>query len=164
MAYPPSHQKRHRLGLSEVKIQLTSMMDMFTILLVFLLRSYSVQGQLVAPSQDLTLPSSKSQNPPEAGLEVIISKDWILVNQKPVESMKNVAKMEGYLIPKLYEELSRYAKEAKKVEERYGIPFSGKITIQGDKAIPYKYLIKVLATCGQSDFPNMRLLVYQKGG
>ena len=51
-----------------------------------------------------------------------------------------------------------------KMEELYGAKFSGKVTIQGDKNLPYQVLIKVMATCGQSDYPNMRLVVYQEEG
>jgi biopolymer transport protein ExbD len=55
-----------------------------------------------------------------------------------------------------------YAREAKRMEELYGTKFSGKVTIQGDREIPYKLLVKVMATCGKADYPNMRLVVYKK--
>jgi len=162
MAFIPSHIKRHKENPSEVRVQLTSMMDMFTIILVFLLRIYSTQGQLITPSDDLILPSSKVQQPPELGLDVIVSTDWILVNGKPVARTQDVASQEGYIIPTLQEELLRYAREAEKMETLYGAEFSGKATIQGDKYLPYRLLIKVMATCGQSNFPNMRLVVYRE--
>jgi len=163
MTFIPSHRKRHRRDSGEVRLQLTSMMDMFTILLVFLLKTYSTHGQLINPSRDLTLPTSTIQRQPELGLDVTVSSDWILVNGKPVERTKNIKSQEGYIIPKLKDKLTRYSKEAEKMEETYGIKFSGKVTIQGDKNLPYKLLIKVMATCGQSDYPNMRLVVYRKG-
>lgn len=153
-------RRRDRNG--EVKLQLTSMMDMFTILLVFLLKTYSTHGQLISPSQDLTLPSSISPAPPEVGLDVTVSKDWILVNGKPVERTSVFRNVEGYILPGLEKELEHYAEEGRRLETQYGTPFSGKVTIQGDKYLPYEDLIKVLATCGQSAFPNMRLIVYSK--
>ena len=164
MAFIPSRIKRHKTGPGEMKLQLTSMMDMFTIILVFLLMTYSTHGQLINPSQDLTLPSSIIQHPPELGLDVTVSADWILVNGKPVELTSNVMSYDGYIVPRLQSELRRYAKEALKMEEMYGTKFSGKVTIQGDKNLPYKLLIKVMATCGQSDYPNMRLVVYREEG
>ena len=164
MAFIPSHKKRHITVPGEAKLQLTSMMDMFTIILVFLLKTYSTHGQLINPSQDLTLPTSVIQNEPELGLDVTVSADWILVNGKPVERTENLLTLEGYIVPSLQAELLRYAREAAKMEELYGAKFSGKVTIQGDKNIPYKLLIKVLATCGQSDYPNMRLVVYTEEG
>lgn len=162
MAYIPSHKKRHRRVPREARLQLTSMMDMFTILLVFLLKTYSTHGQLINPSQDLTLPVSRVQQPPELGLDVTVSSDWILVNGKPIEQTPEVARMEGFIIPRLQDELIKYALEAEKMEELYGAKFSGKVTIQGDRRLSYRLLIKVMATCGQSDFPNMRLVVYKQ--
>lgn len=140
------------------------MMDMFTILLVFLLKTYSTHGQLINPSQDLTLPHSKVQQDPELGLDVTVSSDWILVNGKPVIETEDVLTQQGYIVPNLQESLLRYAMEAEKMEEMYGAAFSGKVTIQGDRHLPYRLLIKIMATCGQSDFPNMRLVVYRDDG
>ncbi len=160
MAFVPSHRKKHKTTPGASRLQLTSMMDMFTIILIFLLKTYSTHGQLINPSQDLTLPSSKTEHLPELGLDVTVSSDWILVNEKPIVRMQDVMNLEGYIIPELEEELYVYAREAEKMETMYGAKFSGKVTIQGDKNLPYQLLIKVLATCGQSNYPNMRLVVY----
>ena len=124
------------------------MMDMFTILLVFLLKSYSTHGQLISPSQDLTLPYSRVPNPPEIALDVVVSKDWILVNGRSVEKTSQVDGIDGYIIPSLKTALLRYANEAEKMEMQYGAKFSGKVTIQGDRQLPYRTLIKGMATCG----------------
>jgi biopolymer transport protein ExbD len=164
MAYIPSHKKQHKTNPGEARLQLTSMMDMFTIILVFLLKTYSTHGQLINPSQDLTLPSSMTQQMPELGLDVTVSSDWILVNGKPVVRTSSLESQDGYIVPGLRDELFRYAREAERMEELYGAKFSGKVTIQGDKNLPYRTLIKVMATCGQSDYPNMRLVVYREEG
>ena len=162
MAFIPSHRKRHKTDPGEARLQLTSMMDMFTIILVFLLKTYSTHGQLINPSQDLTLPTSLVQHPPELGLDVTVSADWILVNEKPVEQTQNIISEDTYIVQRLQEELLRYAREAEKMEEIYGAKFSGKVTIQGDKNLPYRLLIKVMYTCGQSNYPNIRLVVYKE--
>ena len=164
MAFIPSHKKQHKTNPGEARLQLTSMMDMFTIILVFLLKTYSTHGQLINPSQDLTLPSSMTQQMPELGLDVTVSSDWILVNGKPVVRTSSLESQDGYIVPGLRDELFRYALEAERMEELYGAKFSGKVTIQGDKNLPYRTLIKVMATCGQSDYPNMRLVVYREEG
>jgi biopolymer transport protein ExbD len=160
MALNSSYKRRRSKDSSEVRLQLTSMMDMFTIILVFLLKTYSTHGQLINPSQYLTLPTSLTQHPPEVGLDVTVSSQRILVNGKPIERMENVAIEEQFLIPKLQDELLRYANEAEGMERRHNVKFSGKVTIQGDKRLPYRYLMKVMYTCAQSKYPNMRFVVY----
>ncbi len=85
-----------------------------------------------------------------------------MVNHEPVEKVGDILVREGLIIDNLQKKLEVYAREAKRMEELYGTKFSGKVTIQGDKEIPYRLLVKVMATCGKSEFPNMRLVVYKK--
>ena len=163
MAFIPSRIKRHDTGPAKVALNLTSMMDMFTIILVFLLKTFSTEGQLIQPSDNLTLPSSTVENPPEIALDVTVSQEWIMVNNEPVIDISSVENQQGIIIAPLRTVLLQYANEAKRMEEMHGIKFSGKATIQGDKNLPFRTILKVMATCGRSDYPNMRLVVYQKG-
>jgi biopolymer transport protein ExbD len=161
MAFIPSHIKKHNMGAGKVKVNLTSMMDIFTNILLFLLVNYATEGMLIQPSEDIRLPKSTTQKSPEIGLDLVISKEWILVNNDPVIKVKDIINQKSFYIIPLQEKLNVFAREAKKMEELYGTKFSGKVTIQGDVTIPYKLLVKVMATCGKSDYPNMRLVVYQ---
>jgi biopolymer transport protein ExbD len=162
MAYIPSRIKRHDTNPGKVSVNLTSMMDMFTIILVFLLISYSTEGSLIQPSDFLTLPTSTIEQSPEVALDVVISKEWVMVNHDPIEKVSNILAQESLIIKSLQEKLAVYSREAKRMEETFGTKFSGKVTIQGDKNISYRLLVKVMATCGRSDYPNMRLVVYKK--
>ncbi len=162
MAFIPSRIKKHDTDPGHIALNLTSMMDMFTIILLFLLKTYSTGGQLIQPSQTLHLPESTVERTPEVALDVVVSKEQILVNDKPVVAMEEVRAQKGFLIPKLQKELQYYADEARKMEESFGIKFSGKVTIQGDRRLPYGDLVKVMYTAGHADYPNMRLVVYRK--
>ena len=162
MAFIPSHVKRHDTDPGAVKVQLTSMMDMFTIILVFLIKAYSTEGTMIHPSKNLTLPLSTIDKSAEMALDVVISKEWVMVNQEPVVKSSEILAFDGLIIKNLQDKLQMYASEAKRMEELYGTKFSGKVLIQGDKNIPYKLLVKVMATCGKAEYPNMRLLVYRK--
>jgi biopolymer transport protein ExbD len=162
MAFIPSRRKKHDTNPGKIRLNLTSMMDMFTIILLFLLKNFSTEGMLIQPSEYLTLPSSTIEKSPEVALDLVISKEWVMVNHDPVEKVSNIITSEKLVIKKLQEKLLVYAREAKRMEELYGTKFSGKVTIQGDREIPYKLLVKVMATCGKADYPNMRLVVYKK--
>ena len=161
MAFIPSRSKRHITDPGKLKINLNAMMDMFTIILLFLLKVYSTEGHLVNPSEDLTLPNSSIEKVSEVSLDLAISKDWLLLNDKPVMRVQDLLASDQIIIPALQNELQKYADGAEKMQERYGRRFSGSITIQGDKELPYRALVKVMATCGRSKYPNMRFLVYQ---
>ncbi|NOZ60474.1 MAG: biopolymer transporter ExbD [Calditrichaeota bacterium] len=164
MAFIPSRRKKHDTDPGKVRLNLTSMMDMFTIILVFLLKTYSTEGMLIHPSDLLTLPTSTIERPAEVALDLIVSKQSVVVNHEEVAKVKNVINQEGLIVPNLLKTLQVYAREAKHMEEMYGTKFSGKVTIQADKEIPYKVLVKIMATCGRADYPNMRLVVYKKEG
>lgn len=163
MAFIPSKRKKHNTNPGKVKLNLTSMMDMFTIILVFLLKTYSTEGMLIQPSEYLTLPKSSTENSPEVALDLVVSKEWVMVNHEPVVKTGEVAASQGYVIDRLKDKLDIYAREARRMEETYGTKFSGKVTIQGDRSIPYNVLVKVMATCGNTGYPNMRLVVYKQG-
>ncbi|MDZ7331868.1 MAG: biopolymer transporter ExbD [candidate division KSB1 bacterium] len=162
MAFIPSRRKKHDTNPGKIRVNLTSMMDMFTIILVFLLKNYSTEGLLIQPSEYLTLPTSTIERSPEVALDLVISKEWVMLNHEPIEKVANIMASDGLLIEPLQQKLLMYAREAKKMEVAYGTKFSGKVTIQGDKEIPYRLLVKVMATCGRSEYPNMRLVVYRK--
>ena len=167
MAFIPSRIKKHNTGSGESKLNLTSMMDMFTIILLFLLKTYSTEGQLISPSEHLTLPKSTVEQLPEVGLDLVVSKQVIMVNHEVVAQMADVSQdapgvVENGVILPLQERLKYYATQAQRMETEYGVKFSGKVTIQGDKDLHYQELVKVMRTCGLSDHPNMRLVVYKK--
>ncbi|MCI0514075.1 biopolymer transporter ExbD [candidate division KSB1 bacterium] len=168
MAFAPSHIKKHNVHVGKVSLNLTSMMDMFTIILVFLLKSYTTEGQLIQTSDHLELPKSSVAKVPEVALDIIVTRKEILVNDRPVLIDKNpapnsmVADDFNQVITPLFNTLSLYAREAKKMEELYGTKFTGKVSIQGDYRLPFKLLVKVMYTCGQAEYGNMRLVAYRK--
>jgi biopolymer transport protein ExbD len=168
MAYIPSRIKKHNTGQGQVKVNLTSMMDMFTIILVFLLKTYSTEGQLIQPSDHLELPRSTVTKPTEVALDIVITRREILVNDQAVlidnrnNPNKLIADEYQQIITPLYNRLMVYADEARKMQELFGTKFSGKVIIQGDYRLPFNILVKVMYTCGQAQYGNMRLVVYRK--
>jgi biopolymer transport protein ExbD len=168
MAFIPSRIKKHNTEMPEAKLTLTSMLDTFTVLLIFLLQMYSTDGQLISPSNYLTLPKSSIEQPGEVGLDLVVSKNIILVNHEKVVTMDDVVAnrpeaVEHGIIKPLKERLLFYSSKAKQMEIDYGVKFSGKVVIQGDKDLPYAELVKVMRTCGMSEYPNMRLVAYRQG-
>src|SRR5512136_413263 len=73
------HTRRRKRTTGTVKLNLTSMIDMFTLMVVFLLKNYSAQGQLVTPAQGLLLPTSSIEKNAGEALSVKISQTAIMV-------------------------------------------------------------------------------------
>jgi len=157
-------QARKARSGGDVKLNITSMMDMFTIILVFLLKSFSTQGQLVTPATGLVIPNSTTERNAKPALNVKVSDKTIMVEDKLVidaDMYEKVTQQKDYLIPRLHEILSQYADEAKKTAEMFNQEFSGEIAIQGDVAVPYNILTRIMYTCGQAGYPSMNLIVYK---
>lgn len=148
----------------EAKLNITSMMDMFTIILVFLLKSFSTQGQLVTPAKGLLLPTSSVERNAEQARDVKILHNSIVVEDRVVVDQKGYASLleqKDFMISPLYDVLTKYADEARRAADLFGTEFSGEISIQGDVKVPYKILTKVMYTCGQAGYPVMNLVVYR---
>jgi biopolymer transport protein ExbD len=160
-----ARQARKARGEGDAKLNITSMKDMFTIILVFLLKSFSTEGQLVTPATGLLLPSSSIERGAKNALSIKISEDKVVVEDVVVLEGKEFAEamdQKDFMIVKLNQVLHKYTEEAKKASEMFGKEFSGEITIQGDIGVPYKLLTRIMYTCGQSGYPNMNLIVYRK--
>jgi biopolymer transport protein ExbD len=160
MAYQPSRRKKH-LIITKDELNLTSMMDMMTIILLFLLKTYSTTGAILTPSEDLKLPYSASQETPKKEVNVSVSRHSILVGNDMILNLSDLNLNEN-LIPSLFTRLSQLAVEAKNDEIQFGKPFSHEVIIQADEETPFQVIVKVLYTCGQSEFNKLRLLTYRE--
>lgn len=151
---------RHHRRLSKLpKLNLVSLMDIFTILVFFLLVNSS-EVEVLSRDQDIKLPTSVADQQPEDSLLLVVGREQILVNGRPVGSVADVLNAEDERIESLAEELAFRAERARplnEVEQQTGRP----ITIMGDRSIPYKLLKKIMATCADSDYRDIALAVDQ---
>ncbi|MBN2412289.1 biopolymer transporter ExbD [candidate division KSB1 bacterium] len=153
--------KRTKRGTFSLK--LTSMIDMFTILLVFLLKSYSAEGQIMTITKDLKLPESTSQMQPKVTSIIAITQEWILVDGRPIDKIENIMASENLLINSLENELRKIRSISEGIgelsDDMQG--FQGNITIQGNRDITFDLLKKIMLTCGSTGYNNMLLAVSQ---
>ena len=155
---------------STFKIQITSMVDMFVILLVFLLKSYSTSPVNIAPSDKLTLPASNSTKDPSEVLKLMVSKDGIFVEDKKVVDMqegkvdvKDVDQNDTQFIRALYTELDEQAKKARSIASvNETLEFDGKVIMQADRSLPYELLRKVMYTSMMAGFSDVKIAIITK--
>lgn len=160
MAFVPSRRKAH-LKADRGELNLNSMMDMMTIILLFLLKTYSTTGQIMTASEDLKLPYSASTEQPKKELSISITRHSILVGSESIMNLEDLSPTDNLIRP-LYAHLSRLAKEADEDEKRFGKPFTHEVIVQADENTPFQVLVKILYTCGQSQYNKLRLLTYQE--
>jgi biopolymer transport protein ExbD len=148
-------------------LNITPMMDMMTIILVFLLKSFTSSATLVNMDQNLMLPPSLTRLPAKQAVAVTLTKRVLLVEGDAVAPITNgridpQLKRDGdngYYVTPLVETLTKVARREKKVAEVTGQKFDGELTIIADRNTPYRLLTEVLYSCGQAEYANYRLLV-----
>ena len=151
-------------------LNITSMMDMFTIILVFLLKSYSAEGSILTNADNLILPNSISKKKPtEVNLQLAVSTDMILVDNQPVVPTSDARRIPQEdpdpTIVKLLEKLeSCYAQEEEMVKMGALNQVSGKVVIQVDKNIEFDVLFKIMNTCGKVGYNHMNFAVMEREG
>ena len=152
--------KHHKRNKAVGGLNLVSLMDIFTILVFFLLVSSS-EVQTLPNAKDMTLPESIAEKKPEENVVVLIGKTDILVQGSPVAKIADVLAMKGNDIPALREALLSQNDRVLRREAKENIA-GREVTIMGDKEIPYRLLKKVMATCTASDYGQISLAVLQK--
>jgi biopolymer transport protein ExbD len=141
-------------GTGTFRPQLTSLVDVMAIILVFLIKTFSTEGNIITPSSDLELPISTSTKPPKPQWSIEIARDMVMSEGAFVASAKQYAKRDSLLIPELY----RLLENKRKVRT----DTSSRILLQCDKEVPYAIVKKVMYTCSKASFTDFSILVLQE--
>lgn len=147
----------------KIEVQLTSMIDMFTILVVFLLQSFSSDGQIVSLSDALTLPKSSSGQLVELKLEIQVNNNVIVVDGDPVVAVNEELLSTGNSIPALVVRLRDHMEYNRRLQGTIDEE-DMRINIQGDVAIPAILLQRVMASCSEAGFATQNLEVIKIEG
>jgi biopolymer transport protein ExbD len=157
-------------------LNITAMLDMMTIILVFLLKSMSQSSASLPQSGDLTMPKSVlTTEASQEGVAVLISKSSIIVDDNIVATVpadathgvegkyKRTGPTDLYIVP-LANALQSWRERDRQVRVATGKdPSSSEAIIIADSNTPYRLLTEVLFTLGQSEFAKFHLMVLQSG-
>lgn len=146
---------------TDLDMNLVSLIDIFTILIFFLMFNMGM-AEILPASGAIKLPESTAQKMPKETVVVQVSRDDIIVDGRKVASVAEVLKADDDLIPTLKAELDllRSRQTIRKENEAA----QKAITIMGDKEIPYRLLRRVMVTCARADFTDVAFAVSKKGG
>jgi len=163
---------RSRIDSEDVSfLNITAMMDMMTILLVFMLISFTNETANITQSDQLLLPSSGTAKEVTESVSVTLTKSAILVEGKAVANVhggaidasdKASGDVNGLVITPLLNALVERATLDKRIADLKGTVFEGAATIIADKTTPYRLLTEVMYTAGEAEYKKYRLIVLQK--
>ncbi len=153
-------ERRHDRGKKSIALNLVALMDIFTILVFFLLVNSS-DVETLPNAKDIQLPQSIAEEKAKESVVILISEEDILVQGSPVAKVADVMKLKGNDIPQLRQALMSQNDRVLRRETQDDIA-GREVTIMGDKDIPYRLLKKVMATCTLADYGQISLAVLQK--
>lgn len=140
------YSRMHRAG----GLNLVSLMDIFTILVFFLMVNSS-DVKVMQQATDVALPVSTAENPGEETLLVEVSGDSIRVQGREVARLTDGESGEPR-IAGLFDELTYQSGKQKEAPEN-----GFKITVMADRGTEYRVLRRVMQTCVDADFRQVRL-------
>ena len=153
---------RNRLRPSSSLI-LTSLMDILTVLVLFLLKSFVMEGEAVTPVPGVALPESSSKTAPRAAIVIAIFNDSVMLNGEVVATVSKSVASDDLMITPLAKKLDESREQAQEIARLRGgdadDTFDGKVSIQGDREINFAILQRVMYTCSASGYDHISLAV-----
>ncbi len=146
------HQRRSR---NQSKLNLVSLMDIFTILVFFLMVNSNSDVQILNQNNEVKLPLSSAEEFPKDTLSLAITQDDVLVGGRPILKLEQLRSFKGEVEPALKAELNYQASKSLQQEFPLGRP----ITIVADRELPYEVLKVIMTTCVEAGYASISLAV-----
>jgi len=153
-------ERRNEKGKRTVALNLVSLMDIFTILVFFLLVN-SAQVEVLPNAKDLQLPQSIAEQKARENVVIMVTGDQILVQGRVVATVAEVMDQDQLVIPGLKRALEGQTDRVLRRQSMADVA-DREVTIMGDKTLPYRLLKRVMATCTAADYGQISLAVMQR--
>ncbi len=149
---------------SYAELNLTSMVDMLTILVVFLLQTFSASGELLTVSKNITLPEAVNYKDLEQAPIIAVSRDSVTLNGDPKADSQELSRENtvDWKIPQLHDDLV-VLKNNFKLLHPNPEDWKGLVIVQADKNIDFKVIKKVMYTCAVAGYNNVNFAVQSRG-
>ena len=159
----PRRAKRHEHHDHPVHVNINSLLDVLSVILVFLMKSYSSNVVQIKPSPALQVPFSHSTQAVQESTAVTVTLKDILVDDLPVMTFEggtvpsNFLSSGGLLIDPLFQKLQDAVDHQKKIAAvNAKAEFKGIVTIIADRNVPFSLLTEVMYTAGQAQYNKFK--------
>lgn len=160
--------RKKRKSFAEPKLMLTSMMDMFTIVLIFLLFSFSDRVETIKLDDQLELPRSSTKVDYDKNLKLVLTKSSVMLDDEIIAELNN-GEIKGFdqkdlKSSILYSRLKEHYEKSKMAENENPEEKlkSHELIFLCDKSHEFKLINQVMKTAGLAGYPNFQFGVLQK--
>lgn len=170
-AAPGAGKKRKKPGMEEAPggLNITSMMDMMTIILTFLLKSVGAEPIPINQNDDLRLPFSTSELTPEDMLVISITRRNVMVEDEVVVNVvdgrideQQLQSESSDVIPRLQQEVEERLQQQEEWSRQLGREYERTVTIVSDGRAPYRIITQVMMSAGAGGVENFKFAILQR--
>jgi biopolymer transport protein ExbD len=142
---------------TNTELNVVPMVDMFVMLVIFLLQQFSATGEVLYMQKDIKLPDARHGQMIEIAPVVAVSADQVVVTGVKVADIRELDSDSGYLnIPALEERLRDEKKRWEFIHQQDpDKKWDGVVNIQADKAVPFRIVKRVMYSCGVAGYFNV---------
>ncbi len=157
----------HAKKVTYADLLITPLVDMFVIIVLFLIANFSATGEVLNMSRDIQLPEAFNVTDIEMAPVVMVSNTDIIVSGTAIGRVEDLTRDEYLNIPALEEKLREMKKQ---YEDLHALAkdtegsFKGDVNIQAHKDVQFKVIKRVLYSCATAGYTNLNFAVMQKGG
>ncbi|EDM80285.1 hypothetical protein PPSIR1_36582 [Plesiocystis pacifica SIR-1] len=159
--------KRRDKELEEANMGLTSLMDIVSIIVVYLLKSYASDPVLITPIAEQKIPMSKMDAAIKEGVPIYISSRELIFKEEQVAVLKegelDPSVVQGHIIAPLFEKLEEETEKSKAIFEGRGEEWVGHVILIGDEALKFSTIVDVMYTAGRLEYSEYSFCIIQKG-
>jgi biopolymer transport protein ExbD len=150
---------------TNAELNVVPMVDMMTLLVIFLLQQFSTTGEVLYMQKDIKLPDARHGQIIEIAPVVAVSADQVVVTGVKVADVRELDQDPGYLnIPALEERLRDEKKKWEFIHQSDpDKKWDGLVNIQADKAVPFRIVKRVMYSCGVAGYFNVNFAAMDAG-
>jgi biopolymer transport protein ExbD len=160
-------EKRRNKAEEKAALGLTSLMDIVSIIVVYLLKNYGADPVVIMPTAGQKVPMSIADSPIQDGIPVYIAARSITFGSKKIVQIDENGDIEAgavqnHLIGPLYDAMAEEADKAKQMAAAQGNDeWSGRVILVGDQSLKFSTLVDVMYTAGRAEFREYAFCVIQ---
>ncbi|HVG59983.1 MAG TPA: biopolymer transporter ExbD [Hyalangium sp.] len=146
---------------------ITPLVDMFIIIVLFLIANFSATGEVLMMTKDIQLPEAVNVKEVEMHPVVMVSNEQVTISGTIVGRVEDLVKDEYLNIPALEEKLRDMKKQYEDLHAMAGNAdggFKGDVNIQANKEVEFKIIKRVMFSCATAGYNNINFAVLTKGG
>tara|TARA_Y100000817_G_C16805364_1_gene521623 strand:+ start:622 stop:1203 length:582 start_codon:yes stop_codon:yes gene_type:complete len=159
-------------------LSLTAMVDMFTVLVVFLLQNYNLTGEVINISEEVSLPNAQAVKELSPANVVVVSKNFVSLNEEKIYKSLDVREREDWMLPDLYQKVEEMVHQGEEEKTKIGSKIKSavqgqsseeeqvdrfrRMTVQADKEVDFLTVKKVMYTLTEAGIQEINFAVIKR--